>query len=62
VEFFNEMKILINLIAINLLCGCAINHKWEKGFHYSEINDNQYWKVPCVWDGTVMKKKPQLTK
>lgn len=54
--------ILINLIAINFLSGCAVNYKIDKGFPYAQINENQYWKVPCVWDGTVMEKKPLLTK
>lgn len=61
----NNMKyilILINLIAINFLCGCAVNYKWDKGFQYTEINENQYWKVPCTWDGTVMKTKPKTYK
>jgi hypothetical protein len=54
--------ILINLITINFLCGCAVNYKWEKGFSYSQINENQYWKVPCFVSGEVMKNKPNLTK
>ena len=20
------------------------------------INENNYWKTPCIWDGTVLKK------
>ena len=54
--------ILINLIAINFLCGCAVNMDWEMRISSREINENEYWKSPCVWDGTVMKTKPNLTK
>ena len=54
--------ILINLIAINFLCGCAVSMNWEMGISSREINEKEYWKTPCTWDGTVMKKKPNLTK
>lgn len=54
--------ILINLIAINFLCGCAVSMGWEMRISSGEINNGEYWKTPCTWDGTVMKKKPKLTK
>ena len=56
------LLILINLIAINLLCGCAASMAWELRINYSEINEHEYWKKPCLVDGTVMKKEPKLTK
>jgi hypothetical protein len=54
--------ILINLIAINFLSGCAVSMDWEMRISSREINEHEYWKTPCTWDGTVMKKEPKLTK
>jgi hypothetical protein len=54
--------ILINLIAINFLCGCAASMAWELRISSPEINEEEYWKSPCTWDGTVMKKEPKLIK
>ena len=54
--------ILINLIAINFLCGCAVSMGWEMRISSGEINENEYWKSPCLVDGTVMKREPQLIK
>lgn len=54
--------ILINLIAINFLCGCAVSMNWDMRISGSEINENEYWKSPCTWDGTVMKTKPKTIK
>ena len=54
--------ILINLIAINFLSGCAVMMECELRISSREINENEYWKSPCTWDGTVMKKKPNLIK
>ena len=53
--------ILINLIVINFLSGCAVSMDWEMRISSPEINE-EYWKTPCIWDGTVMKKEPKLTK
>lgn len=54
--------ILINLIAINFLSGCAFIMECELRISSREINENEYWKSPCLVDGTVMKKDPQLIK
>jgi hypothetical protein len=54
--------ILINLIAINFLSGCAASMAWELRISSQEINENEYWKSPCLVDGTVMKKEPNLIK
>ena len=54
--------ILINLITINLLCGCAVSMDWEMRISSHEITNKEYWKKPCLVDGTVMKKEPNLTK
>jgi hypothetical protein len=54
--------ILINLIAINFLSGCAVMMECELRISSPEINEREYWKTPCTWDGTVMKKEPKLTK
>jgi len=54
--------ILINLIAINFLSGCAASMAWEMRISSGEISENEYWKSPCVVDGTVMKKEPNLIK
>jgi hypothetical protein len=54
--------ILINLIAINFLSGCAASMAWEMRISSPEINEREYWKKPCLVDGTVMKKEPNLTK
>jgi hypothetical protein len=54
--------ILINLIAINFLSGCALMVECELRMGSREINDNEYWKSPCLVDGTVMKKEPKTTK
>jgi hypothetical protein len=54
--------ILINLIAINFLSGCALMMECELRISSHQINDNEYWKSPCLVDGTVMKKEPNLTK
>jgi hypothetical protein len=54
--------ILINLIAINFLSGCALMMECELRINSREINEKEYWKTPCTWDGTVMKKEPKLTK
>ena len=54
--------ILINLIAINFLSGCAVSMEWEMRINSGEINEKEYWKTPCLVDGTVMKKEPKTTK
>jgi hypothetical protein len=54
--------ILINLIAINFLSGCALMVECELRMGSREINESEYWKSPCLVDGTVMKKEPNLTK
>ncbi len=54
--------ILINLIAINLLPGCAVVTELDMRIRPREINDNEYWKSPCLVDGTKMKKEPQTIK
>ena len=54
--------ILINLIAINFLSGCALSMEWEMRMGSREISEREYWKSPCTWDGTVMKKEPKTTK
>ena len=54
--------ILINLIAINFLSGCAITAELDMRISSGEINEREYWKTPCTWDGTVMKKEPKTTK
>jgi hypothetical protein len=54
--------ILINLIAINFLSGCAVSMDWEMRISSREINENEYWKSPCLVDGTVMKKEPNTIK
>jgi len=54
--------ILINLIVINFLCGCAVSMNWDMRISSREINEKEYWKTPCTWDGTVMKKEPNLIK
>ena len=54
--------ILINLIAINLLPGCAVISELDMRIGAREINDNEYWKSPCLVDGTKMKKEPQTIK
>jgi hypothetical protein len=54
--------ILINLIAINFLCGCAVITELDMRMSSREISEKEYWKTPCTWDGTVIKKEPNLTK
>ena len=54
--------ILINLIAINFLCGCAVITELDMRMSSREISNGEYWKTPCLIDGTVMKKEPQTTK
>lgn len=54
--------ILINLIAFNFLAGCAVITELDMRMGSREINENEYWKSPCLIDGTVMKKEPSLTK
>ena len=61
----NLMKytlILINLIAINFLSGCALMMECELRISSREISDEEYWKSPCLVDGTVMKREPKTTK
>jgi hypothetical protein len=62
---WSKMKylfILINLIAINFLSGCAMSMAWDMRISSPQINEKEYWKTPCTWDGTVMKKEPKTTK
>lgn len=54
--------ILINLIAINFLSGCALMMECELRMGSREISEGEYWKLPCTWDGTVMKREPKTTK
>lgn len=54
--------ILINLIAINFLSGCAASMAWELRISSREISEREYWKSPCLVDGTVMKREPKTTK
>ena len=54
--------ILINLIAFNFLAGCAVVTELDMRMSSREINNNEYWKSPCLIDGTVMKKEPSLIK
>lgn len=54
--------ILINLIAINFLSGCAFMMECELRMGSREISEGEYWKSPCLVDGTVMKREPELIK
>jgi hypothetical protein len=54
--------ILINLIAINFLSGCAIVTGLDMRMSSREISNGEYWKLPCLVDGTVIEKQPSLTK
>lgn len=54
--------ILINLIAINFLSACAVITELDLRMGSREISDNEYWKSPCLIDGTVMKKEPKTIK
>jgi hypothetical protein len=49
------MKIIILSL---LLTGCTtLTDKMVK----PTITEDNYWKIPCIWDGTVL-KKPWLKK
>ena len=54
--------ILINLIAINFLSGCAVITELDMRMNSREISNGEYWKMPCLVDGTVMEKEPKTTK
>jgi hypothetical protein len=50
-------NVIISALTI-LVTGCTtLTDKIVK----PPINDDNYWKTPCIWDGTVL-KKPWLKK
>jgi len=53
------MKILFILPV--LLTGCITIHDILPPFdNPDKINETNYMKTPCIWDGAIVKKKPKV--
>ena len=53
------MKVI--LLFSFLLTGCATIRDIVPSFDVSDkVNENNYMKTPCIWDGAVVKKKPKV--
>ncbi len=54
-------KVIISVLTI-ILTGCSttIWDELEKPLK-PKIDETNYWKMPCIWDGTTL-KKPWLKK
>jgi hypothetical protein len=49
-------RVITSLLAIVLTgCSTTIWDKLEKPLKPA-VNETNYWKVPCIWDGTTLKK------
>ena len=48
-------KIIISVLAV-MVTGCSTI--WEKIEEPLKpaVNEDNYWKMPCIWDGTVLKR------
>jgi hypothetical protein len=51
---------LISSLALISLPGCSVLDFGDKIIK-PKVNENNYWKTPCIWDGTTL-KKPYLKK
>lgn len=40
-----------------LMCGCSALIDLNNS---NKINESNYMKTPCVWDGTIVEKKPKV--
>lgn len=50
------MKIAITSLLAIMSTGCStLLDKLEKPLK-PEINETNYWRIPCFWDGTTLKK------
>jgi starvation-inducible outer membrane lipoprotein len=48
-------KVIISLLSI-MMTGCStLLDELEKPLK-PQVDDNNYWKTPCIWDGTTLKK------
>ncbi len=48
-------KVIISLLTI-MMTGCStLLDELEKPLK-PKIDETNYWKVPCIWDGTTLKK------
>jgi hypothetical protein len=52
--------ILLNLLNLLSLTGCSVIDFGDKNIK-PKVNEDNYWKTPCIWDGTTL-KKPYLKK
>ena len=54
------MKIII-LILVVFLTGCiTLPEVIPSAINPNKINESNYMKTPCVWDGATVKKKPKV--
>lgn len=50
------------LLTSVLLTGCITVRDIVPSFNApNKINETNYMKTPCIWDGTVVKKKPKVS-
>jgi len=48
-------KVIISLLVF-LTAGCSTMLDRLENPLKPVVNETNYWKVPCIWDGTILKK------
>ena len=57
--FFNLRTILLSVL---FLTGCiTIPEIIPIDVNSNKINESNYMKTPCIWDGATVKKKPKVS-
>lgn len=55
------MKIII-LFSVVFLTGCiTLPEVIPTATNPNKINESNYMKTPCLWDGAIVKKKPKVS-
>ena len=54
--YFICMRIIAIVMPL-LMCGCSALIDLNNS---NKINESNYMKTPCVWDGTIVEKKPKV--
>jgi hypothetical protein len=46
---------LITILSLTNLTACSVLDLGDKVIK-PKVNEDNYWKTPCIWDGAILKK------
>jgi hypothetical protein len=46
---------LITILSLTSLTACSVLDLGDKVIK-PKVNEDNYWKTPCIWDGAILKK------